>query len=200
MRTIRDNVTRRPSREAGFSILEVLVGFFILLLVLMGLLPLFTRAIVHNVSGKEATVVTNFGTTQVENLMSLSFNSWETQIPTNGTVRQSIDYWGRADDADPGTEHWTDDPNGLFATWKRTTQIRQFNLATAQDTDLDGVPDKLPGLEDNDFDGYFDAALSGGTTPNAVRLKEVRVLLESQRTPFGSGDPTTLTLRTLKAF
>ena len=200
MRAHRNNAARRPRRGAGFSIIEVLVGFFILLLVLMGLLPLFTRAIVHNVSGKEATVVTNFGTTQVENLMSVSFNSWETQIPVNGTVRQSIDYWGRGDDDDPGTEHWTDDPSDFFATWKRTTQIRQFGLGAAVDTDVDGVPDKLPGLEDTDYDGYFDAELAGDTSPNAVRLKEVRVLLESQRTPFGAGEPTTLTLRTLKAF
>lgn len=200
MRTKRITAARRPRREAGFSIIEVLVGFFILLLVLMGLLPLFTRAIVHNVSGKEAMVVTNFGTEQIEDLMAVSFNSWETSIPLAGNVRQTIEYWGRGDEDELGTEHWTDDPDDFVALWKKTTQVRQFTLNTAGDTNLDGVADALAGLEDADFDGYFDNELAGGTSPNIIRIKEVRVLLESQHSAFGGGAPTTLTLRTLKAF
>ncbi len=200
MRARRSNTVRnrRVPRQAGFSLLEVLVGFFILLLVVMGLLPLFTRAVVANISGKEATVVTNIGTTQLENLVQLSFNNFGTSIPIGNNVNQTIDYWGRDDDADPGTEDWA--PSQEFATWRRTTEVRQFGVGSGVDTNLDGVPDALPGLEDDNYDGYFDSELAGGTTPNAIHLKEVRVLIESQRTPFGAGEPTELTLRTLKAF
>lgn len=190
---------RRPPRQGGFSIIEVLVGFLILLLVLMGLLPLFTRAVVQNVSGKEATVVTNHGTTQLENLYQVSFNNWEVGIGA-GTVRQTIDYWARDEDEDPGTEYWVTDPSGQLATWQRTTEIRQFSINGVNDTDLDGILDEIAGLEDLDHDGYFDNAMPAGTTPNAIHLKEVRVVVQSQRSPFGSGAPTALTLRSLKAF
>ena len=190
---------RRPAREAGFSIVEVLVGFVILLLVLMGLLPLFTRAVVHNVSGHEATTVTNHGTTRLENLFQVSFNNWEVDIGA-GNVRQTVDYWARDLADDPGTETWTDDASGQLATWRRTTEIRQFSINGVNDTNLDGILDEIRGLEDTDHDGYFDNALPAGTTPNAIHLKEVRVVLESQRSPFGSGEPTELTLRSLKAF
>ena len=46
----------RGAGQGGFSIVEVLVGFFILLLVLIGLLPMFTRTVIQNIAGKESTV------------------------------------------------------------------------------------------------------------------------------------------------
>ncbi len=190
---------RRRTRQAGFSIIEVLVGFFILLLVLIGLLPMFTRAVIQNLAGKESIVVTNHGGTQLESLVQLTFNNWEVDIPA-GAVRQTIDYWSLGDEGDNGDERWLDDPGTELATWERTTEIRQFSINGVVDTDLDGVLDQVIGLEDTDHDGYFDNPLPAGTTPNAIHLKEVRVLIESQRSAFGKGDPTRITLRSLKAF
>ncbi len=189
----------RRSQEGGFSIIEVLVGFFILLLVLIGLLPMFTRSVVQNIAGREATVVTNHGGTQLESLQQVTFNNWEVEV-TAGTVRQTVDYWAQGLQDKLGDETWTDDPGTEVASWERTTEVRQFSINGVVDTDLDGVLDGLVGIEDDDYDGYFDNPLQAGTTPNAIHLKEVRVLIESQRNAFGAGGPTRLELRSLKAF
>ncbi len=190
---------RRRGRQAGFSLIEVLVGFFILLLVLIGLLPIFTRAVVHNVAGHEATVVTNHGGTQLENLYQLTFNNWEVGVEA-GSVRQTIDFWGTGNEDELGDEYWLADPSGQLATWQRTTEVRQLSINGVNDNNLDGILDEIVGLEDLDHDGYFDNAQPAGTTPNAIHLKELRVVIQSQRNPFGAGSPTELTLRSLKAF
>lgn len=190
---------RRGRRQGGFSLIEVLIGFFILLLVLVGLLPIFTRAVVQNVAGKEALVVTNHGGTQLESLYQLSFNNWEVDVAA-GNLRQTVDFWGAGSQEELGDESWLADPSGQLAPWQRTTEVRQLSINGVNDTDLDGVLDEIVGLEDLDHDGYFDNPLPAGTTPNAIHLKELRVSIVSQRNPFGSGAPTELTLRSLKAF
>lgn len=189
---------RRPSR-AGFSIVEVLVGFLILLLVVIGLLPIFTRGIIQNVSGRESTVVANHGRTRVEDRLQLTFNNWDLTIE-DGTVRSAVDYWGQGSQHEVGDEGWTDSPDDEVAPWQRTTEIRQFSINGVNDTDLDGILDEIEGLEDGDYDGYFDSALNAGASPNTIHLKEVRVRVLSMRTPFGAGEPTELTLRGVKAF
>lgn len=190
---------RRRRRQAGFSLIEVLIGFLILLLVLIGLLPIFTRAVIQNVAGKEALVVTNHGGTRLEGLYQLTFNNWEVDI-TAGSARQTVDYWGIGTEDEIGDEAWVADPSGQLAPWRRTTEVRQLSINGVNDNNLDGVLDEIVGLEDLDHDGYFDNVLPAGATPNAIHLKEVRVVVESQRGSLGSGQPTTLTLRSLKAF
>jgi len=50
---------RTGRRDAGFSIIEALIAAAILLIIALGLLPLFTRSISDNVSGNDATQATN---------------------------------------------------------------------------------------------------------------------------------------------
>jgi type II secretory pathway pseudopilin PulG len=197
MKTARNQRIRRQ-HEGGFTLIEVLVGFAILLLVLIGLLPLFTRAIVQNMQGRESIAVTNHGGGQIENHTQLTFNNWDLEIQA-GNSRQTIDYWSLGDETIVGDEEWVADPTGLVAPWQRTTEVRQFGISAVNDNDLDGVLDEIVGLEDDDHDGYFDNALPSGTVPNAIHLKELRVVMVSQKSTFGSA-PTTLTLTSLKAF
>lgn len=191
---------RRVNRQGGFSLIEVLVGFLVLLLVLIGLLPMFTRAVIQNIQGRESTIVTNHGGTELENIFQLGFNNWDLEV-TAGTLRSSTQFWGNGFQDHIGDGEWLDVyPVTELPLWQRTTEIRQFSINGVNDTDLDGVLDEIVGLEDDDWDGYFDNALPTGTSPNAIHLKEVRVRMTSTRAPIGQGAPTQLTLTSLKAF
>lgn len=191
---------RRFRRQGGFSLIEVLVGFMVLLLVLVGLLPMFTRAIIHNVQGRESTYVANFGGAQLENHMQLGFNNWDLEIDA-GSMRPTTQFYSRGDADKLGDEEWSAAPPvGEVALWQKTTEVRQLSINGVNDTDLDGVLDEIVGLEDTDYDGYFDNVLPSGTTPNAIHLKEVRVIMVSQRASSALGVPTQLTLTSLKAF
>ena len=55
---------------AGFSIIEALIAAAILLIIALGLLPLFSRSINDNVSGNDATQATNGSRTQIEELLN----------------------------------------------------------------------------------------------------------------------------------
>ena len=192
--------SRRVRRQGGFSLVEVLVGFLVLLLVLVGLLPMFTRAVIHNVQGRESTYVTNLGGAQLEHHMQLAFNNWDLEIDA-GSVRPTTQFWGNGYQNKLGDEGWRDNPPTTeLALWQKTTEVRQFSINGVNDNDLDGVLDEIVGLEDIDHDGYFDNSLPAGTSPNAIHLKEVRVIMVSTRNSSSLGVPTQLTLTSLKAF
>lgn len=186
-------------RQRGSSIPEVLVGFFILLLVLIGLLPIFTRAVGQNLAGMVSTEMTTHGGTRLESLMRLGFNNWELRV-ASGSFRSTTDFWSRNRLDYLGDEEWVADPAGELAKWRRTTEVRQFGIHGVRDSDGDGVIDTILGLEDLDRDGRFDHALPAGTAPSAIHLKEVRVHLLSTSHVLGSGSPAELTLSSLKAF
>jgi type II secretory pathway pseudopilin PulG len=191
--------SRRIRLQGGFSLIELLVGFLVLMLVLIGLLPMFTRAVIQNVQGKESTDAANFGGAQLENHTQLSFNNFELDV-TAGNFESDILFFSKGYQDKLGDETWAAVPDPGLVTWQRTTEVRQFAITAANDTNLDGVLDEIIGLEDADFDGYFDNALPAGTSPNSIHLKEIRVLTNSARQPLGQGEATQLTLTKLKAF
>ena len=64
-----------PHGTAGFSIIEALIAAAILLIIALGLLPLFSRSISDNVSSNDATQATNGSRTEVEELLNVPFNN-----------------------------------------------------------------------------------------------------------------------------
>jgi len=193
---------RSPSRSAanGFTLLELLVAAALLLVVLVGLLPLFMRSILENVEGRESTQVSNHGRSELEIFKQIRFNNPELDITAgNETVVQQ--YWTRPDPHYVGDEKWLDTvPAGELGLWDRTTTIRQFGINGVIDNDLDGIIDQIIGLEDADFDGYLDNPLAGGSLPGAIHLKEVDVVVESQAERGNTGEPVDIRMRGLKAF
>jgi type II secretory pathway pseudopilin PulG len=185
----------RGRRQAGLSIIEVLVAAAILLIVAVGILPLFTRALVNNNAGNEYTQVSNHGKSRIEEAFQLPFND-----PTLMTVpagqkagvvvehyREDTETW----EPGPTPSPLPTDPNNPFGVvqipWERTTTIREYSTNAINDKD------------DNAVDLKKADALDGGTDPVFVHLKEVEVVVESTRTggPLGAGKQ--VLLRTFKA-
>jgi hypothetical protein len=111
---------------AGFSIIEALIAAAILLIIALGLLPLFTRSISDNVSGNDATQATNGSRTQVEELLNVPFNNDRLAIPAGATNSEAkTSYTGGALDKTGDT---LDDPkpggtDAKFVHFKEVTVI-----------------------------------------------------------------------------
>ena len=185
---------------SGFTLLEVLVAAALLLVVLVGLLPLFMRSILENVEGRESTQVSNHGRSELEIMKQLRFNNPELEI-TTGTENVVQQFWTMGDPDYVGDEEWVNTvPAGEFALWDRTTTVRQYGINGVIDNDLDGIIDQIIGLEDDDFDGYLDNPLVAGSLPGSIHLKEVDVQVESQSERAITGEPVDIRIRGMKAF
>jgi type II secretory pathway pseudopilin PulG len=170
--------------------IEALVAAAILLIIALGLLPVFSRAINDNVAGSDATQATNGSRTQVEELLQMPFNNQRLVVPAGGDKKLEIkDYWTRGK-ADSGadtyeiggdTEGWTTDAAGRGPVlWNRTTTVQQYAIG-----DLN--------------DGKLDSPLDGGIDASFVHLKQIQVQIENpKKNVFGNGQGITLTI--LKSF
>lgn len=173
---------RRRRGSPGFSLVEVLVALLILLFILLGVVPLFLRAMVSRESGRESTLVGSFARTRAESLLQLPFDHRELTVPAGSTALEVSEYLL------PGGGAWQLDPSlEDQAQWIRTTRVQQFNAGDVMDGDTDGDGDDL------------DTPLDGGT-PLGVHLKQIEVRLDSPREagPFGAGEE--ITVRVLKGF
>jgi len=175
--------------EAGFSIIEALIAAAILLIIALGLLPVFSRAINDNVTGNDATQATNGSRTELEELLQLPFNNQRVVVAAGQTKTETKDFYTRAKaDASTGayeigdaTEGWTADATGRGPVlWNRTTTVQQYGI-----TDLN--------------DGKLDTPLDGSTQANFVHLKQIQVQIDNPKKDlFGNGQGITLTV--IKAF
>ena len=149
--------------NAGFSVIEVLIAAGIFLIIAVGLLPLFVESIRNNLRGREATDVSNMGKSRLEEYFQLPFDSTRLEVSDGRTEMWVSDFY-KLSTAGPSTWAGAVSGGSIFP-WTRTTRIRQFNI------------------------NNLSQPLDGAADPGQVHLKEVRVELESRRTPgnpFGS--------------
>lgn len=185
----------------GFTVLEFLIAAFILLVVLVSIIPIFTRSIASNLSGEESTQASIHGRSSMEMEAQRAFNNWTIEI-TAGSELTSDEYWTRGDPHLVGDEGWISGqlPGDTEDKWTRTVTVRQFQILGVEDQDGDGVVETIEGLQDLDDDGYFDNPLPAGTTRQAVHLKEFMVQMANERAAGVLGVPSDLLLRYLKSF
>jgi prepilin-type N-terminal cleavage/methylation domain-containing protein len=192
----------RPGPEGGFSLIEVLVATLIFAFILLGLVPLFTRAMADNASGRDAGSQANLGRSHLEELIQLPFDHDALEL-TAGTTAVETRYLASGTSA-MGDETWQATvPSGPreVAPWQRVTTVRQFAIHGVQDTDGDGVIDVILGLEDADGDGIPDAALDADTLPGGVHVKGLDIRVDSRREDDGPVVPTPpVRLQAVKAF
>jgi Tfp pilus assembly protein PilV len=154
MRRPQPELRRVRPGEAGFSLLETLIAAAVLLLILIGLLPLFERSRLNLVQGYDATRVSNATIENAERLLALPFNGFATNLPEDAGITQFVatDFWLLDGDVWAATV-----PAGDRAQFTRRTTIEQFGVSAATDED--------PVL--------FEGALHGMTPPGQVHYKRI---------------------------
>jgi prepilin-type N-terminal cleavage/methylation domain-containing protein len=178
------NAPGRPRPvPGGFSLIEVLIAMALAGLLLIGVLPLFTKSMSNNVEGNQLTEVTNRARLHVEELMAMRVDAVELTVP------DGLDELVRVDLFSPSEERWieeslyADDADPLYT---RTTRVRQFNMSAISQIDLE--------FED-------DEVLPGGSPASQVEIKEIVVRVNTGLPTFLSlmGRQKAVTLRVLKS-
>lgn len=169
----------RGRTQAGFSLIETLIAAAILLLILIGILPLFERSRMNLIQGYDASRISNATIENSERLLALPFNGFLTNLPDDAaaTTVQRTDFWLLEGDA------WADTvPAGDRAQFTRLTTIDQFGVNDATD---DGVL-FTPGEE-----------LNGATPAGQVHMKRIVTEVTNPRL---DGDAATFRIVSLQTY
>jgi type II secretory pathway pseudopilin PulG len=181
--SVRHSQSVRRHTRAGFSIIEALIAAAILLLVAIGVLPLFVRAMANNVSGSESTRVSNYSKSQIEELFQLPFGSAALTVTAGTESALPTQYWEDPNPTIDGDERWvTTTTAGRIVTWERIGTIRQYAVGAFDD----GV------LQPSE-------ALPFGAATEFIHLKEIEVDVDARRAAGVLQQAQRMTVRTLKS-
>jgi len=148
-------------------------------IITLGVLPMFSRAMINNASGADYLQANNHARMQLEEYSQINFDD-PRLVPG-----ELVQFYGEGTREHRGDEQWLDAlPTDQTVTWTRTTRRRQFSINALEDGRIE-TSEELPATTD----------------PIFVHLKEVQVLVQSTRadgSPLGVGKR--VALRRLKAF
>lgn len=171
---------RRRGNANGFSLIEALLASVILMIVALGVLPLFSRAMVSNLAGSESTSLSSMAMERAEEFYQYPFNSPRLTIDGGSTEEFYDEVWTEEDG------RWIDatvaeaEGDGKTVRWTRRTRVRQF-----------GINDVLAGSP---------TPLDGNAPTGTVHLKEIEVEVASARQSSVALGPTKdLRVRLFKA-
>ena len=175
--------TRNPGRENGFTLLELLIAMALMAILMVGVLPLFTKSMSNNVEGGQLTEVTNRARLHVEEILAMPQDAEELRVPDGETELVTTELWSAQ------SERWIVEalfPVAEAVTFTRVTRVRQFNMSAINTIDVE--------FEESE-------ALPGGSPNNLVHIKEILVRVHTGRPTFLSllGRSKAITLRVLKA-
>lgn len=161
---------RPHSAEAGFSIIEGLIAALLLLVVTLGILPLFSRAMNNNVKGNDSTRQSNTAIGAFETSISLPFNSAGLNIPVGATSVVVDDTLALKKVNSP-----TGGANQILSTrWELPADLATGDLQ---------VMNRRRTLQQYSFDDYadnqlFDTPLDGRVEPRLVHFKVLDLSLQ----------------------
>ncbi len=192
----QNDLTLARRGSAGFSMIESLIAAGVLLIIALGLLPLFARAIQDNSTGNDSTQSTNNGRTRVEEMLAPPFLHQALTLAGAEEQKEAEDAWtqgdaGEAGDADEG---WWKDPDPTQKgriLWNRTTRVRQYSIGALADGEL-GPPE--------DDGSAPEEALPGNAQPIFVQLKEIEVVIGNPKKGSILGGSEGITLRRVRPF
>ena len=162
-------------REAGFSLIEMLIASFMLLLVVLGLVPLIAQSIRSNETAEETSDLVRAAQLEMEGLVQLPFNHSALTVASGESMTSTAAIF-------PTVSYELDDPlHTQNHPVDSTVTIRHFNIAAIDD----GV------LDEND-------ALEAGMPANLVHFKQI--VLEVERDEYAWGLPVgTAEIQMIKA-
>lgn len=168
---------RPGGAAAGFSLIEALVAALLLVIVVLGLIALFSAAMRDTQAGRELSVASQHGRSQVEELLQLPLDRPVLVVPAGADERTATEHVALGDD------RWTSGAASGPAPWERTTVVRQYNVRDLYET------------------GRLTTRLPGGTAPGSVHLREVFVEVEVERDAAGPlGRGRRVVLSTVRSF
>ena len=173
----------RRRRAAGFSLIEALIAAAIILIIAIGLIPLFTRAMVNNTAGSDSTFVSTAGQSGIETAFSVPFDNPSMVLAGTATTTTPVVTafrQGRTDQLGEFAGGWGGTSGATL--WTRTTTVRQYDVTSS-------LSDGILSISD---------AKDGTTAASFVHLKEIEVQLTSGR-GVGLLTGKTLTLRYFRA-
>ncbi len=177
----------RAGGQAGMSLIEVIIAMALILVIALGVLPMFGRALASSNRAWEATEVGNYMKSDLEEAMDIDFNNTAFSLPPTAGVTEvtSTESWEIGEpmvvgDANEGWFAGTPG-DGTYAgagnvRWTRTQRLRQFSMSDLN-TPVDGTK-----------------------ASSYVHLKEFQVQIEGVRQAGVLGAGQTLTIRILKAY
>jgi Tfp pilus assembly protein PilV len=161
---------------AGFSLIETIIASLILMVIALGVLPLFSRAMASNLSGSESTSLANMASTRAEELYQLDFDHDLLTVPAGATELVRDEVWTEEHKAWIGGDELSTE----LVRWTRQTRVRQFNV--------------------NDLLGDSPTPLDGSVSDGSVQVKEIEVEVRTGRQGgVALGPAKSLRVRLLKA-
>lgn len=160
----RKPVTRDP--ESGFSLVEALVAALLLLLIAVGILPLFIQSMLNNAQGQDSSTAANFARARLEEFDQLQFSDARMAITAGDERRFDEIYLFKG-------KTWMDGtlpPAGDWASWSRTTLVHQYGAVK-----WDAAPFS------------YETRLPSSANPIDVHLKEIEVTVTSNRNRNATG-------------
>jgi hypothetical protein len=162
--------------SAGFSVIEATIASALLLIVAIGLLPMFTVAIGNNQQGRDSMEITNLARSEIERMTQLAFTDAELTVPDGETVLTTESYYVS------DTLGWVlaadyDDEGYVY---HRIVSVRQFDA----DALTDGLLHPDEAIEgDDDASVHFkeilvemESAGGIGAPPKQVALRAIRAV------------------------
>ena len=156
--SIDSNPSAERPHEACFSLVEVLIASVLLLFIVIGVLPLFSRSMMNNIQGNDASNITNSAVESFETLFTVPFNNDLITVPAGSTLVQRQQFYSLK------TNQWLAViPSGDQSQYTRQLSLRQFSFADVAD------------------DGTFDTPLDGGAEPGNIQFKSFELEIGNNR-------------------
>ncbi|HWM93561.1 MAG TPA: prepilin-type N-terminal cleavage/methylation domain-containing protein [Thermoanaerobaculia bacterium] len=169
--------------EAGFSMIEALIAAAILLIIAIGLIPMFTQSILNNAAGSDYTTSSVHAKDELENLQDAAFHNEALVIDSGDVELLTTDFW-LPGTAGLGDELWTDTvPSGSEPRWTRTTGVTQYSIIAFDDGMLADAERK-----------------NGNAQPTEVHFKIIEVRLANNKAQSGLPPGPSLVYRMIKPF
>lgn len=162
--------TPPASSEEGFSIIEGLIASLLLLVVTLGILPLFSRAMNNNIKGNDSTRQSNGAVDALETSLALPFNSGDMTMPVGSTSVVVADTLALKKIASP-----TGGADQTISTrWELPADLGTY------DVQVMNRQQTLQQYAFSDFadDQIFEHPLDGTTEPRRVHFKVVDIALQ----------------------
>lgn len=161
---------RSSPSEAGFSVIEGLIAALLLLVVTLGILPLFSRSMNNNVKGNDSTRQSNGATDAFETSLALPFNSGAMTVPPGATSVVVTDTIALKKFATPSGG----DDQAMSKRWELLADLDSYDVP---------VMNRTRTLQQFSFDDFidnqvFDTPRNGNTEARIIQFKTVDVALQ----------------------